>query len=187
MDQEQKEFDFLITEHKALRDEILRRIVLKHQLIALALIGIGTFLTFSIKGSAGLLFAYPILAMFIAAAWSHNEKRIRQTAAYIKAIEEKFFNGKIGWEHIRQSKIEEKEKLISHSLLAAQGIIIGTQVIALIALIMDWIKRSYPTEDIILLALEVIAIIITAILLRRYKVEFEIDLKERVFRNEVRG
>ena len=174
-EQKQKEFDFLLVEYKALRDEILRRIVLKHQLFALALIGIGSFLPFSIQitGIPSIVLTYPILAMFIATAWYHNEVRIRQTARYVKAIEAKFFKGKIGWEHIRQSEIEGENKFGSHSMWAARGIFIGTQVIALI---LGWIKTSYPTEDIVLLAIDVVAIIITGFLLRKYELNISIKL-----------
>jgi hypothetical protein len=41
---------FKIAQYTALRDEILKRLEMQHQLIALALIALGTLVTLSVKG-----------------------------------------------------------------------------------------------------------------------------------------
>ncbi|MCI0692198.1 hypothetical protein L0337_09370 [candidate division KSB1 bacterium] len=165
VDHERKESpDFLLAEYSALRDEILKRIEIGHQLGALVLVAVGTFLPIGIQGSVTILLAYPLLAMFIATAWSHNDIRIQQIATYIKDIEKKLLPDKGGWEHFFREKIKlEKEAL---ALLASRGIFIGTQALAVIV---SLLKKNLQTEDFVFLALDGLAMIFTLYLLRRYE------------------
>lgn len=63
-----------LTEYKALRDEIVKRIEFRYQIINLILIVAGTFLTVGVQASipASVLLVYPILALFLISGWAHN-------------------------------------------------------------------------------------------------------------------
>jgi hypothetical protein len=62
---------FLITEYSALRSELVKRMELQHQLISLALIAAGTFLSVGLEAdSTIMILIYPFLAMFLASAWA---------------------------------------------------------------------------------------------------------------------
>ncbi len=96
----------VITEYNALREEILKRIEIDHQLIALALIAPGTLLTIGLQvRSASIIFVYPFLALFLSMIWVLNETGIHEAGEYIRdRIESKVGENCIGWQHYRSSR-----------------------------------------------------------------------------------
>src|SRR3972149_6861285 len=76
-----EEIDFLLAEYAKLRDEILKRTEIQHQLISLALVATGTFLA---MGSVTAKLTYPVLALFLSIAWVKSDIRIGQLGMYIK-------------------------------------------------------------------------------------------------------
>ena len=70
-------------EYKALRDEILTRIRLRQNLIAITLTLGGVFLAVGLKIPV-IAAVYPPLAAFLALAWAQNDFRIRDIAYYIR-------------------------------------------------------------------------------------------------------
>lgn len=156
---------FLIAEYSALRAELLKRIELQHQMISLSLIAAGTFLSVGIQfDSAIIILIYPILAMFLASAWSQNDFWIRNIAFYIHFhIEEVLADDNQGWEHNNHpgSKIPFFGSL---SLFASRGIFVGTQALAILV---AWLRTDYPLEDQVLMGVGVLVIILTLLLLRR--------------------
>ena len=166
-----EESTFLLAEYSALRDEILKRIEIQHQLIALALIAAGTFLPFGINTSITVVLLYPVLAMFVAVAWAHSEVRIRQCAAYIKYIEVGFLESAGGWEHARLLMVGEKHG--SRSLFASRGIFVGTQVVAWVTAIFHRGWASLSERDKILALIDIGVIVATMFVLRRYVVRQE--------------
>ena len=71
--------DFLIAEYSALREEILKRTELQHQLILAALVAVGTFLSVGLEtNSVLIMLLYPILALFLATAWEQNNIRVQE-------------------------------------------------------------------------------------------------------------
>ena len=159
--------DFLLAEYSALRDEILKRSEIQHQLVSLSLIATGTFLTI---GSTTATLAYPILATFLAAAWAQNDFRIRQMGMYIKKrIEEKLLGSNLGWEHVHASS-PSIANLGSLSLFASRGIFVGTQILTVL---ISLLKTSFPTENIVLLVLDGLAITFSLLILRRHTINLE--------------
>src|SRR5688500_9606440 len=70
-DREQR---FLLAQYDALREEILKRLDIQHQLILGALVALGTVLTVSTqRGSSAVLLMYPYLSLFLTLAWSQND------------------------------------------------------------------------------------------------------------------
>jgi hypothetical protein len=160
---------FLLAEYTALRNEILKRIEIQHQLISLALIAAGTFITLSKQASTTVILAFPVLALFLAIAWSHSEVRIRQIAVYILCIEDKLLGGNRGWEHMRGLLISEK--LGSRMVFASRGIFIGTQILAIIIVLAERGLKNLSTRDYWFIVSDILIVLLTAFILRRYKAE----------------
>src|SRR5438874_6849384 len=98
----------IVAEYKALREEILKRIEIQHQLISLALAAPATFVGFGIAiKSATLILLYPILATCLSIAWSIHELALMRIWNYIQAqIEEKVGN-QIHWEHYMYEEVHK--------------------------------------------------------------------------------
>src|ERR1022692_2709971 len=91
---------FLMAEYKALRDEILKRSEMQHQLISITLVALGGLATIGLKDSPSALLAYPMLALFLSAAWTYNDIQIAQLGIYIRyRIEDPLIGEGLGWEH----------------------------------------------------------------------------------------
>lgn len=154
---------FHLAEYGALRAEILKRTDIQHQLLSLSLIALGTFVTIGLESSATLLLVYPILAMFLAASWSHHDIRIAQLGHFIRSHHEaNFFGEKGGWEQFHPSSAEAKT-VGSRIGLASRGILIGSQILAVT---LGLLKTTFVTHDLVVIALDAVLILYTVFLLR---------------------
>jgi hypothetical protein len=132
--------DFMMAEYKELRGEILKRTELQHQMLSIALIAFGTFITVSVKipadtngqlSSLEVLLAYPILAMCLTAAWAQHDVRIGQIGVYIRErIETRFLPNYVGWEHTHKTQRGNKDVDVL-TRFASVGILIGSQVLTI--------------------------------------------------------
>jgi hypothetical protein len=154
---------FLLAEYGALRAEILKRTDIQHQLLSLSLIALGTFITIGFESSATLLLVYPILAMFLAASWSHHDIRIAQLGDFIQRHhEEKFLGEQGGWEHFHPSSAAGK--IVGSRIgLASRGILIGSQILAVT---LGLLKTTFLTHDLVIIGLDAVLIPYTVFLLR---------------------
>jgi hypothetical protein len=118
-------------EYRALRDEILKRIELRQQHIALTLTIAGAFLGFGLT-TAAVALVYPLLATFLAYGWAQNDVRIRQLAAYIRSHHEGVIPG-LGWETYLQNKSPQAgfRNWRSPVILSHGGIFLLTQLMAI--------------------------------------------------------
>jgi hypothetical protein len=149
--------DFLLAEYAALRDEILKRTEIQHQLISIALIATGTFLAIQ---SVTVKLTYPILALFLSIAWVQSDIRIGQLGIYIREqIEGRL--GNIGWEHFLTPK-RDLGKIGNLARFASLGILCGTQFLTVLVSLQ---ATSFSTMDKVLLCLDSLVIILTIILL----------------------
>jgi hypothetical protein len=118
-------------EYTALREEVLKRIESRQQMISITLTIAGAFLGIGWGSEAVVLMIYPALAVLLAAGWGQNEVRIRQLNAYIRDHLEGSIPG-LGWE--RYNRQQERElKILGWpvDLLSVGGIYLLTQVLAL--------------------------------------------------------
>ncbi len=94
----------LVEQYISLRNEIEKRIEIRQQILALTLLVAGTFLTVGVQPNVPevVLLFYPIIAMFLAALWEHNDLRVGQLNFYIRTEVEKHL-GRFGpgWETFR--------------------------------------------------------------------------------------
>jgi hypothetical protein len=86
-------------EYTALREEIVKRIELRAQILFGSLTVAGVLLGFSSSTPLGVL-VYPIIAAFLAAAWSQNDIRIKQLSKYVREHIEDKVPG-LAWEQHR--------------------------------------------------------------------------------------
>ena len=166
----QRQSDFLLAEFSALRAEMLKRIELQHQLIVAALVAAGTFLTVPTTGPVNISLAFPIFALFFAAAWSQNDLRIWQMGKYIrKRIEGEFLGSDMGWESIQATS--RVGGFGSLSLFSSRGILVGIQILTVVAALFT---ATFSQLEIGLFIVDAIIILITILLLwRRGQKNFE--------------
>jgi hypothetical protein len=122
---------FALNEFNALNNEIVKRLEIQYQFIALTLIVAGTFLSLGSQTNTTpvVLLVYPIIALFLAVGWQQNAIVIRQVGLYIRdRIESRVASG--GWENYRKS--------ISHifqrnlTTLFTRGTFVDTQLVAMV-------------------------------------------------------
>ncbi len=120
----------MLAEYTTLRQEIIKRIDIQHQLLSLTLLAAGAFLGLGVQSAlfapGVALLLYPILALFLAVAWAHNGARVITIAGYLGALEAKS-QGELGWETFIRHRTGEPAR----SILAARGIFVTTQLLAL--------------------------------------------------------
>ncbi len=153
---------FYLQEYSALRGEILKRMDIRHQLFTFTMVATGTILSVGLAAESTykILFAYPLVALFVAGSWMNSDYRIYQIGQYImKNIEERLLPPDEGWEHAHKA-------LQTFSLVnSIRGIIFGTQflVILVALLILDF---KPDLVDSILLGIDALAVIFTIFTMR---------------------
>lgn len=168
---------FLLSEYNALREEIIKRMELQHQVMFLALPVFGTILGAGIQfRSPSIILLYPIIAVFLAATWAFHNSRIRELGSYIRVrIEARVGQTHIGWE----SYLNEisHPRITSLNYTAIRGVFIGTSVLAIVVAI------PIAKFDIIATLLLIIAILCTIsslITLRRVPISKVPDISDKI-------
>lgn len=153
---------FALAEYTSLRDELLKRIDFQHQILALTLVGAGTFLTVGTQASTpDLLLIYPILVLFLATGWYQHNLRVYRIETYIRTKIESRVPG-AGWEQARVNKTGEVK--LSATVWFARGVFVGTQIVTLIAAFSKPLQSQLDTG---LLIADLVAILATWIIVRR--------------------
>jgi hypothetical protein len=149
---ENKSPDFLLAEYVQLRQEILKRMEIQHQLITLSLTAFGVLTTIGLNNNnVAALLTYPIVTLFLTAAWSQHDLRIGQLGYYIcKDIEECFLASDMGWEH-RHVPSDVGLLVGKRTLIAVRGVFIGTQSVALLLAILKMVPTPTMPDPILLL------------------------------------
>jgi hypothetical protein len=117
----------LLAEYTALRDEILKRMDIEHQLATFTLLMFGTILGIGVQYRiAPLILLYPTLALFPSIGWSHTDYMTMLIGTYIKEQIEAKRTDNTGWEQFWP--------IHGHSRYywAMKGIFISTQVLAIV-------------------------------------------------------
>lgn len=153
----------IVAEYSSMREEIIKRLELEAQLVNLTLIVVGAFFSLGIQSSklAVILLVYPLIAMFLASGWAYNDRRIRQIADYIRELETRVSG--LGWGHFVKAARQRAGFRSFLGILSASGMFLTTQLVAvLIALLLV----DFTTLEWILLAISVVAVIITIVIFR---------------------
>lgn len=163
----ERQDSFLLAQYASLREEVLKRVEIQHQLILGTLVAVGSILTVGTQGdSASILLLYPFLAIFLTLAWSQNDHRNRQIAQHL-ALHEKLFLTDLaaGWEHSRSSS--RLWVFGSRKVFAARGIFVGSEVFAVLLFWLQTQAASQPlgTDDLVLLVVDVVLIVLTVLII----------------------
>lgn len=163
---------FLLAEYKELRGEILKRSEMQHQLISITLVAYGALTTVGLKDSPSALLAYPILALFLSAAWSYNDIQIAQLGIYIRyRIENQLIGGNLGWEHAILSNRASKQ-IGSLIKFATRGILWGSELMAIGLYLLKRLSTGWPKAieecrgEGVLMFLAVSAFVFTFVIMR---------------------
>lgn len=123
--------DLMVAEYNGLRNEIVTRIGMQHQIISVTLItaaaflGLGSQSTIPVPGAALLM--YPILAMFLALSWAYQGVRLADIGEYLMTVEEESQGG-LRWEHHMHTIVRVAPM---PSNISTRGVFITTQLLAL--------------------------------------------------------
>lgn len=160
--------DLFIAQYSSLRSEIHQRLDQRQQLLTYTLVGAASFLSIGVQpGVSGLtVLCYPLLAFFLACAWSQHNTRIGQLNVFLREIEDKHLPG-FGWESYRRATFKKKRSSLSGSVsFSARGLFAGSELLALIvgvARFLDGPQMLLPFG--VLVIVDALAIMSTAVVL----------------------
>jgi len=152
----------LLTEYNALRSEVIHRMNARQQIVAFSVVVLGAVLAFNAQPNT--LLVYPILGLFLALGWAHNDLRIGEIGEYVRTnLEDKLLG--LNWEE-RFLEIKKKKQPLKYvlraTILSASGIIVGTQ---LLALFVPFFQHDAPVPNKAWIFVDSVAIVLTAIIL----------------------
>jgi hypothetical protein len=125
----EQELNARLEEYKSLRDETLRRIDARNQIISFTLAFAAAMFTLALseKGFASALLVYPIISFFFSTAFAYNSMMLIQIGKYVRELEEKIPG--LNWAAYLGPKYWPIEIF---ELTASAGLFVGTQVIGLL-------------------------------------------------------
>lgn len=130
---ESREHAGLVLEYGALRDEIMKRIDVRHQVLSIAFTLAGVFLGFGLSDggeNAIIALVYPPLAALLAMGWGQNELRVRELAAHIRDEIEPRIPG-LSWETcVQRRRLAQGDHAWRRTVLAHGGAFLCTQALA---------------------------------------------------------
>lgn len=130
--------DLYVEQYSSLRSEIEKRLDIRQATLTFTLILASTFLSVAAQPSiaAATAFYYPIVAIFLAAAWTHNDARIGQISQYIREEVERHMGSLPGWEAYRSKHTLEKTRPLptKRGLIgfSTKGVFLATESLALL-------------------------------------------------------
>jgi hypothetical protein len=164
-----KDKTIILEEYQALRNEILKRIEFRYQIINIILIVFGTFLSVGVQSNVlvPVLLVYPILALFLVSGWVYNGVILKRIGVYIREnIETNLIE--LRWESYLKEKATRMNSSSPFSFLgtlSTSGLVLTTQFLAVgIALL----KFKFIATEIIFLICSLVAILWTLIIIFRY-------------------
>jgi hypothetical protein len=117
-------------EYSALRDEMLRRVDQRQQVLSVTLTLAGAFLGIGWGSGSVALLIYPPLAALLAAAWSQNEVQISRINLYIREQIEGVIPG-LGYGRFnREQNMRSRLGAWPVDILAIGGVFLVTQLMA---------------------------------------------------------
>lgn len=159
----------VLEEYKTLREETLKRVELRNQIINLALIATGALLTVgaSQNGPRTALLVYPVIGLFFAAGYSYNYIMLVEIGRYLREDLEKAGDPEhkrlsIGWATYLKPH-HDKFRWIDYAF--SFGPFVGTQVLMMVVHAGLVGPRNYTGLDRWLLGLSLLSLAATVLLL----------------------
>lgn len=144
-------------EYTTLRGEIVKRIEMRQQIIAITLTLAGIFLAVGL-GTESVVLIYPLLAAFLAFGWAQNDFRIKDAAKYIRENLEGSLPG-LRYETFVQQRRDETKGFGSWRfvVLSHGGVFLVTQILAVG---IEISKFSFDTLKWALLGVDLVAVLV---------------------------
>ena len=168
---------FLQMEYGILRGELIKRVEFRQRLLEITLVSAAAILAINLSGTAfgRVLLGYPILVMFLAAGWLHQDLRVRRLATYVRTrIEPEFRRldrgevSDVGYETWATMNDDGRDAYIGNAASIFMFITIQVSFFILGSVsLLDADDRRLT--DILLLIISSIATLATAILLPFYR------------------
>ncbi len=158
-----EDISIILAEYTSLKEEILKRIEIRHQLTSLALIAPGAIITVGVQAkNAFLILSYPILACLLSAVWLANLRAYHEVSTYIRTqIEPKLGRTNLNWQNVHYNT-PHPFRLVG--FLGSGGIFIFTELLAIFAGIF---LADFNIPMIILLALAILSVLLTIFMVRQ--------------------
>jgi hypothetical protein len=123
---------------------------------------LGALIAIGLRDSPSALLAYPILAVFLAISWTHNDLQIAQAGLYVKyRIEEHLAASGQGWEHAILSQ-KASRTIGALAKLATLGMFWGSEALAVGLYLGLRAQPKYPAAPIAENVLLLISVVATA-------------------------
>lgn len=159
---DEKAIENIKLEYSALRAEIVQRIGLRQQLLAITFTITGVILGFGVSNGPIALILPPLI-LFLVIAWTQNDTRIRDAAVHIRDNIEPKVPG-LEWETVVQTDREKNKNLKwRRTVLSHGGVFVFVQ---LIAILIGYIQFGSSLLEILLLVIDIVSVIITILTLR---------------------
>jgi hypothetical protein len=163
---------FFLTECAVLHDEINTRMEQRGNLFTFTIITAGSLLSLGAAANAQIALFYPILSLFLAAAWSDEDGKIGSLGAYLRDQEARY--GLSGWSSYhrprkrRSGLLGKLQQFYPTSLLslATRGVFLSTQALAILVGVTNALAHSQLASIWPLLSVALLAMILTAIVIR---------------------
>jgi hypothetical protein len=158
-----EDITLVVSEYKALRDEIMKRLEFRYQTVTLILIVSGTFLSVGVQTAvpASVLLVYPLLALFLIAAWAHNGVATLRIARYIREHIELKTHG-LRWEtYLKEEAPHLPQPYGFLGTVSTTGLVLGTQ---LLAVVLALFKGNFTILDTVLLVCSLASFILALFL-----------------------
>src|SRR5579883_3617881 len=163
---------YFLTECAVLHDEINTRMEQRGNLFTFTIITAGSLLSLGAAANAQIALFYPILSLFLAAAWSDEDGKIGALGAYLHDQEARY--NLYGWaSHHRPRKkrtglLGKLQKLYPTSLLglATRGVFLSTQALAILVGVTNAISHDQMATTWPLLGVALLAMLLTAFVIR---------------------
>lgn len=169
--------EFFLQECASLHDEINTRLAQRGNLFTFTIITAGSLLSLGASANAEIALFYPVLSLFLAAAWSNEDRKIGSLSAYLHEREQ--FYGIAGWETYHRVT-RKKPGLFPvnwqpfHTLsFATRGVFLSTQVLAILVGFTQVLTKGTLASIWPLLSLAILATIITAFVIQHRRSHLE--------------
>lgn len=147
-----------LEEYKTLRDETLRRIDARNQIMSYTLAFAAAMFTLGLgkDGFAAALLVYPIVAFFFATSFSHSSLMLIQIGQYLRGLEGEVAG--LAWATTLRTRYRTIELF---ELVSTAGLFLGTQVIGIV--FYHGLPAASRTAPVALLWAAVIAVLLTVV------------------------
>jgi hypothetical protein len=163
---------FFLTECATLHDEINTRMEQRGNLFTFTIITAGSLLSLGAAANAQIALFYPILSLFLAAAWSDEDGKIGALGAYLHDQEAHY--DLYGWSSYHRPRKQRSgflgrlQRFYPTSLLslATRGVFLSTQALAVLVGLTNAIGHNQLASIWPLLSVALLAMIMTAFVIR---------------------